>query len=83
MKANTTHTYKAQFLGISQSYLSMIFLGTKPVSWELAYKLSTLFPQKNIEWWKMATPSQIETFLDYAIPSNDKLNNKTNRRAKK
>lgn len=82
MKINT-QIYHAKFLGISQAYMNLIYTGKKPVSWQLAYKLSNLFPQKNIEWWKFATPAQIKTFLDYAIPSNDKLNNKTNRRAKK
>jgi plasmid maintenance system antidote protein VapI len=64
----TTQTYKAQYLGIAQSYMNQIFTGKKPVSWKLAHKLSERFPQKNIEWWKMANPSQIETFLDYVIP---------------
>ena len=64
-----TQTYQAEFLGLKQPHLSMIFTGKKKVSWTLAEKLSRLFPEKDIQWWRYASPLQFKTYLNKHILS--------------
>jgi transcriptional regulator with XRE-family HTH domain len=49
----------AQKLGISESYLSLIFSGEKPISRPLAEQLSVIFPKKDFKYWRKATPMKL------------------------
>lgn len=53
----------AQELGISTGYINLLFSGKKPVNLKLAYKWSKVFPEKNLEWWLNASPTQIKNFF--------------------
>jgi plasmid maintenance system antidote protein VapI len=44
--------------GISEQYLSMLFNGERKVSWNMAEKLSDLFPGKSISEWKRSNPEE-------------------------
>jgi len=63
----TTQTYQAQVIGILPPHLSMILNGKKKISWELAEKLSTIFPDTSLQWWRYANTEQIKNFLNKNI----------------
>jgi plasmid maintenance system antidote protein VapI len=46
--------------GISEQYLSMLFNGERKVSWNMAEKLSDLFPGKSISEWKRSSPAELK-----------------------
>ena len=62
-KANIGQQNMAKELGISTSYLNMLFSGKKCLSLKLAYKWSKVFPEKNLDWFLNASPNQLKNFL--------------------
>jgi plasmid maintenance system antidote protein VapI len=57
MKIKQKHISKQ--LGISQTMVSMILAGKRPVTWPLAVKLSELFPGKSLMQWKESGPDDL------------------------
>ena len=49
----------SKIMGTTDAYISMIFLGRRPVSWPMAERLSELFPGKSIKEWKKANPDEV------------------------
>jgi len=47
-------------LDITEQYLSMLLSGKRKVSWNLAERLSKMFPGRSISEWKRATPAELE-----------------------
>lgn len=51
--------YICEQLNISEAYLSMLMKRRRKISWQLAYKLNSIFPDKDMQSWKKAEPEQI------------------------
>jgi|GEM_PF-1052892 len=64
----TSQAYKARFLGVPPPTLCVILKGKRKISWPFAERLSKIFPEKGIEWWRYASPLQLELFFDANIP---------------
>jgi len=53
----------SKLLNVTPVYVSQLFSGVRPVSFPLAIKLSKMFPEKDVEAWKDATPEEIKQAL--------------------
>jgi len=50
----------AKILGVTQSLISKIETGSRPLSYPLAIKLFKMLPEKDVEAWKHSSPEEIE-----------------------
>jgi plasmid maintenance system antidote protein VapI len=46
--------------GVDRSYVNKLLSGARKVSWPMAAKLANLFPDRTIQQWKSAEPSDLE-----------------------
>jgi len=60
-------TKQAEFLGIPQSVLSNIYNGKRKVAWPQAERWADMFPEKDIQWFRKATPKTLQKFFEDAI----------------
>jgi plasmid maintenance system antidote protein VapI len=52
--------YISQRLGVSQTMVSLILAGKRPITWPLAEKLSDIFPGRSVREWKYAKPVEVK-----------------------
>ncbi len=77
-----TQTEIANRLKVTNSTVSYILNGKRPVSWPLAVKLAKEFPGKDVVGWKNATPEELwKAFssMESGIKQNKKKNKKSER----
>jgi len=58
---------QAEFLDVPQPTLSHIYTGKRPVTWPQAERWAILFPEKDIRWFRTATPKTLQHFFEDAI----------------
>jgi len=56
----TSRKYIAFTLNITEQYLSMILTGKRKVSWEVASRLTEIFPGKTIQQWEKLEPEELK-----------------------
>ena len=49
-----------KILNCSQTAVSFILSGKRPISWAQAERLASVFPGKTIKEWKKATPGELK-----------------------
>jgi len=59
----------AEILGVTQSLISKIETGSRPLSYPLAIKLFKMLPEKDVESWKHSKPDEIEAAFKKIVAS--------------